>query len=253
MREGVGEQDVLVKLLDSSAAVLIDFDGPVCDLFHETSTKPAAVQIKDNARRVWGALSPEVEACDDSHGILLRLRDMLDPDQYGMSLDPTPLKYAEDVVRELELRAVREEIARPADGFEELVAALQSLGKRLTIVSNNAEEAVQEYLGTVGLDAEFKGMIFGRDPDEPRRMKPDPDCILRALAGLALTDSPASCLMVGDQPTDLEAARAAQVRFLGYGSAHAALMMAAGADWAVTSHQPTLKAARALLTSNGAN
>lgn len=55
MNKGPGEQEVLVRILDSSEAVLFDFDGPVCDLFHGRSTAPIADLIKDEARAVWGA------------------------------------------------------------------------------------------------------------------------------------------------------------------------------------------------------
>jgi phosphoglycolate phosphatase-like HAD superfamily hydrolase len=45
-------------------------------------------------------------------------------------------------------------------------------------------------------------------------LKPDPHCINRALDAMAA--APATALMIGDAPTDLLAARAAGVPFLGY-------------------------------------
>ncbi|MEU5954834.1 HAD family hydrolase [Streptomyces sp. NPDC047525] len=250
MDKGLSEQDVLVRLLNSAEAVLLDFDGPICDLFYGKPTAPIAALIKDQARGVWGTLTPEVEACVDSHGLLQCLRDMLEPDSHGLTRDPMPLKFAESVVREFEVEAVQ--TARPADRVQDLVDHLRGLGKSLVIVSNNAEEPVREYLDGVGLLPQIKG-IFGRDPDEPRHMKPDPDCILRALAYLGLTQSPNSCLMVGDQLTDLEAARAAKTPFLGYSTALAAEMKTSGAAWAVTSHQPTIEAAQVLMASRSHN
>lgn len=67
----------LRRLLGRARAVL-DFDGPVCDLFAGRSTQPVALEIKAMARKKWNSLDPAVEACDDSHGILHFLRDMLD-------------------------------------------------------------------------------------------------------------------------------------------------------------------------------
>lgn len=48
-------------------------------------------------------------------------------------------------------------------------------------------------------------------------MKPNPAPVLKAIA--ALDVSPAACVLVGDSRTDIEAARAAQVRGIGYAKA----------------------------------
>ena len=50
------------QLLGGARAVLLDFDGPVCDLFAGRSTRPVAREIKAMAREKWNVLDPAVEA-----------------------------------------------------------------------------------------------------------------------------------------------------------------------------------------------
>nr|WP_206439312.1 HAD family hydrolase [Streptomyces scabichelini] len=225
-------------------AVLLDFDGPICDLFGPAPTAPIAEEVKVMAREEWGVLDRAVEDCDDSHGILLRLSDMRDRTS-PVPLSRTPLDLAHRIVTRHEYAAVAS--AEPAPGVEPLLDALLDLGKRLVVVSNNAEGPVWEYLKRRGLQSKFVD-VCGRDPHEPRHMKPHPDSLHRALKclnGLA----PSRALMVGDQLTDLAAARTADVRFLGYtGDAERMRdMRRGGADWVVASHAPVVTAARTLV------
>ncbi|MFE8963317.1 HAD family hydrolase [Streptomyces iakyrus] len=243
MPDATADDDALMRLLTPTRAVLFDFDGPVCDLFGGTSTRPVAQEVKRAAQQHWGTLDPEVSTCDDSHGVLLRLRDMYD----RRSLQPRsrrPLELAEDIVTRQEARAVA--LATPAPHVEALMDALLDLGMRVVIVSNNAEEPIQAYLQVHGLDSRVE-QIFGRDREDARRMKPDPHCIKRAREHLELPM--ASCLMVGDQLTDLKAARSAGACFLGY-TLHegvAAEMRESGAEFVVSSHFTVLAAAKRLL------
>jgi phosphoglycolate phosphatase len=245
MTDATADVDALVRLLGPTRAVLFDFDGPVCDLFGGRSTRDVAEEVKRVARRYWGTLDPDVSACADSHGILLRLRDMYD----RPSPRPRcrrPLELAERIVAQQEARAVGR--ATPTPYVADLVGALLDLGMRLVMVSNNAEEPIRTYLETHGLDTKFE-RIFGRDQDDARHMKPDPHCIKRARQHLELPA--ASCLMVGDQLTDLKAARSAGTCFLGYtrDEGRAEGMRQDGADFVVSSHLTVLAGARKLLGS----
>ncbi|MFJ4282830.1 HAD family hydrolase [Streptomyces massasporeus] len=245
MTDATADEDALVRLLGPTRAVLFDFDGPVCDLFGGASTRDVADEVKRAARQHWGTLDPDVSACDDSHGILLRLRDMYD----RRSSEPRsrrPLELAEGIVARQEARAVTG--ATPTPYVGDLVEALLGLGMRVVMVSNNAEEPIRTYLRAHGLDSRFE-RIFGRDRDDARHMKPDPHCIKRAREHLELPA--ASCLMVGDQLTDLKAARSAGTCFLGYtgDEAKAEEMRRSGAEFVVSSHLVVLAAARRLLGS----
>ncbi|GGM25128.1 hydrolase [Streptomyces fumigatiscleroticus] len=240
MADAPGEQEVLQALLHDTRAVLLDFDGPVTALFGGASTAPAARRIKDAVRRIWGSLDADVEECDDSHGLLRRLRDMYDRPCPAPRSD-TALKLAEAMVTRYEYEAVAS--ARPTPLLADLVRALRGLGLPLVIVSNNADGPVREFLGRPGLPARFETVV-GRDPRELRHLKPDPYPVDLAVRRLALP--PSSCLLVGDQLTDLEAARSAGVRFLGFTHEEdrAARMRRHGADWVISSYAPLIDAAR---------
>ncbi|MEV6384682.1 HAD family hydrolase [Streptomyces sp. NPDC051773] len=208
------------QLLGGVRAVLLDFDGPVCDLFVGRSTRPAAREIKAMAREKWNVLDPAVEACDDSHAVLQLLRDMLDrrrdaplgPTALTPALDPAVLRAASDIVTRYEEEAV--DAAVPAPGVDLLLDSLVEQGKRLAIVTNNAEGPVRKFLGLHKMSGKFEA-VCGRDPRDPRRMKPDPSAVRLALERLGHI-APEAAVLIGDQPGDLRAAAAAGVRFLGY-------------------------------------
>jgi HAD superfamily hydrolase (TIGR01509 family) len=242
--DSIEEQDAVLRLLGSTQAVLFDFDGPICDLFGGAPTDHVAEQVKRAARPVWTPLDPQVEACGDSHGILRRLRDMYDRRPPG-ELDPGPLARAEEIVAEFEAQAVPH--AHMAPHTDTLVNRLRDLGVQLVIVSNNAEGPIRAYLELNGLGPAFAG-VFGRDPMDAARMKPDPDCVKRALEHLRLPGS--ECLLVGDQITDLKAARSVGALFLGYtqDDVRKKEMKHCGAAAVVSSHLPLIEAAEKLIT-----
>ncbi|MFF4254849.1 HAD family hydrolase [Streptomyces sp. NPDC001663] len=246
MDDALDEQQALRRLLESTQAVLLDFDGPVTDLFKDISTEPIADEIKGVVRRLWGALDQDVDDSKDSHGILQRLRDMYDrpsPAPRGREA----LKLAEDIVTRHESAAV--ETAAPTPHVTRLVTALRQLPRRLAIVGNNAAAPVRRFLELQGLQKEFEA-VLGRDPNELRHMKPDPDCLNRAVEHLGL--APSECLFIGDQLTDLQASLAAGTRFLGYDptTKRAPEMRRLGAVWVVQSHEPLITTTEVLLHPN---
>ncbi|MCC9710573.1 HAD-IA family hydrolase [Streptomyces sp. MNU76] len=201
----------LPTLLGRTRAVLFDFDGPVCDLFADRSTKPVAQEIKAMARRTWQVLDPAAEACEDSHGLLRLLGAMLERSGAG-ALDPETLGRADDMVTRYENDAVASAV--PAPEIHTLLDTLLGLGKRLVIVTNNAADPVRNFLELHDMSHKFEE-VFGRVPQEPHRMKPDPRSLRLALRHLG-DMSPDDAVMVGDQISDLQAARSAGVGFLGY-------------------------------------
>ncbi|MEV6500724.1 HAD family hydrolase [Streptomyces prunicolor] len=241
------DQDALLRLLIEAdtdtdiPAVLFDFDGPVCDLFRGAPTDDVAEQVKETARLYWGwrdpqdqgLLDPEVESCNDSHGILRRLRDMYERPAPKKRLSAEPLKRAEEIVTEQETRALR--TAVPAPHIVTLVDLLHELDMPMAVVSNNAEGPIRTYLEHLDFDKKFNG-VFGRDPHDARHMKPDPHCVRLAIEHLGVPAS--SCILIGDQITDLEAARELGAWFIGYAQEEerAREMKQAEADAVVSTH-----------------
>lgn len=90
-------------------------------------------------------------------------------------------------------------------GLGELVAALRGVPSAL--VTNNGRPAALAALARVGLRPEDFGAVIGRE--DVTRFKPDPEPLRRAVAALRERHGePGRVLMVGDAPTDLEAAAA---------------------------------------------
>ncbi|MBZ3907871.1 HAD family hydrolase [Streptomyces griseiscabiei] len=242
MTDTMDDQETVVRLLTGARAVLFDFDGPVCDLFHGASTAGVAEKIKQDALRYWPVLDPDVAECDDSHGILRHLWTMYD------SSAPTPrrrpLRLAERTVAAQERAAVRS--ARETPGVVTLVDLLTKLTIRPVMVSNNAEGPIRSYLKRSELKGKFR-KVCGRDPKNAGLMKPHPDCVHRALKALSLKAP--DCLLIGDQLTDLMAARSAGVAFLGFtqDASRARQMTEGGAAAVVSSYAPVISAAERLL------
>ncbi|MFJ8633791.1 HAD family hydrolase [Streptomyces sp. NPDC093568] len=230
-----GEADTLRDLLRRTKAVLLDFDGPVCDLFGGACTAYIADEVKERAQREWGRLDPRVRDCADSHGVLRRLAERRPDGPAGARLD-----WADAIVTRHEYTAVRQAAATP--GADELVLALARLEKALLIASNNSEGPVREYLERRYLLGHFTA-VCGRDPNEPGLMKPHPDVVRRALSKIDGIH-PSRTLLIGDQLTDLAAARAEGVPFLGFtrDEGTAAEMRRLGARSVVGSFEPVVGA-----------
>ncbi|MEU0966354.1 HAD family phosphatase [Streptomyces sp. NPDC005917] len=228
-------------------AVLLDFDGPVTDLFRDESTAPVARRIKETVRKFWGQLDRDVETCDDSHGILRCLRDMYDRPA-PQRLDPQALMAAEKIVTDYEYEVV--ESAVPAPHVLRLIDVLSERKLPLVIVSNNADGPIWEFFKREKVQRQEKvAAVVGRDP-LLRSMKPAPDSVRYAVD--LLGTRPECCLLVGDQVTDLQAAQRAGTPFLGYTQSpeREERMLGLGAYSVVSSHDPLIKAVESLSSTN---
>ncbi|MFI0983391.1 HAD family hydrolase [Streptomyces sp. NPDC021093] len=186
-----------------ATCVLFDFDGPICGLF-------AGHRAHYIADRLIGWLDGRgfqvplgEEDRQDPHAVLRAI---------GAAHPESPLvRDLEQALTEEELRATRS--AAPTPYVDELIREWSARGVPLAIATNNSPRAAARYVSARGLDGCFERHIYGRTPDLDR-LKPDPDCLNRALR--ALDADPAKSLMIGDTPSDLYAARRAGVPFLGY-------------------------------------
>lgn len=187
------------ELLSRVDCVLFDFDGPLCSLF---AGHPAPGIAEEFRRLLTGAglLKESLRDCRDPLRILHENHDVP-----GSTRILAPLMVAEETT------AAR--VAVPTPGSLDLVRALAARRVPMAVTTNNSPEAVRIYLGRHGLSGVLSDHVHGRGED-PALMKPDPFCIDQAVAALGV---PADrCLMIGDSPADVAAARKAGVRFLGY-------------------------------------
>ena len=229
--------------------VLFDFDGPLVRLF-------AGYPAPEVARRLLAELRNRIPAADlgfsdrtDPHRVLLELGGLL------AEASELPGAEAEQVVSRISQLLTEQErwaaaSAAPTPDADRLVAELLGAGCRLAITSNNAPEAIVAYLArerASGIAEAFGEHVYGRSPD-PRLMKPDPDCVRRALKGLRCED-PGQALLIGDSPSDYQAATAAGVRFLGFASTErGALRLRAARMPVIVGHRDSLPRVLALLS-----
>ncbi|MGW0818956.1 HAD family hydrolase [Streptomyces viridiviolaceus] len=221
----------LRNLITGARVVLWDFDGPICRLFARHSAERVAADLVEwlEGRGLHGLLTEAERESLDPH-VVLRAVDRRHP--------------GSDLVAELEERLTQEELraassAMPTAYADPLIRTWTAVGARLAITTNNSPRIVRTYLTGRGLLSCFAPHIYGRTQDL-HHLKPDPHCLNRALN--AIGAAPSAALMIGDTPSDLEAALRAAVPFLGYArnDRKAKLLREAGAEVVVESLEPLL-------------
>lgn len=229
------ESNDLRNLIEGARVVLWDFDGPVCRLFAGHSAERVARDLVEwlEGQGLHGLLAESERESLDPHAVL-RAVDRRHP--------------GSDLVAELEERLTQEELkaaasARPTPYADPLVRTWTAVGARLAITTNNSPRVVKEYLTSRGLLECFAPHVYGRT-QELRYLKPHPHCVHRALN--ATGAAPSTALMIGDTPSDYQAARAAGVPFLGYARNERKnkVLRDAGAETIVDSLEPVLKLVR---------
>lgn len=189
------------QLLRESAAVLLDFDGPVTPLM----PAPANMHAADAARKALsahGITPPGDIATTSDHLALVR---------WAGAHAPDALADVDDACTIAEMNSAL--TCTPTPGAHALLAALHAAGTPVVIVSNNDASAIHNYLQRHELSAYVRDVI-GRPFMRPDLMKPHPHTVERALevTGSAL----ASTVFIGDSVSDIEVARTAGVRSIGY-------------------------------------
>jgi beta-phosphoglucomutase-like phosphatase (HAD superfamily) len=138
----------------------------------------------------------------------------------------------EGALQKAEMTAVQ--TALPTPGASEALTVCEARGKLVAVVSNNYAGAVVDYLNHHGLTTGISH-IEGRDSVDPELMKPSPHLLERTVQALDVRAN--SCIFIGDQPTDIEAGRAAGTRTIGYANkpGKAVVLSEAGADAVIDS------------------
>lgn len=217
--------DRAAQAITGATCVLFDFDGPICGLF-------AGHRAPHIADRLIGwlaarGLRPPLSEDDrqDPHAVLRAVGE-LHPEDSALVLQ------LEQALTDEELYATA--TAAPTPYVDELIRKWSARGVPLAIATNNSPQAVARYLQRRDLAPCFDHHIYGRTAHLDR-LKPDPDCLNRALR--ALGADPAKSLMIGDTPSDLYAAQQAGVAFLGYAKdqRRVARLRGAGAETVVDS------------------
>ncbi|MGH3478140.1 MAG: HAD family hydrolase [Nocardioidaceae bacterium] len=207
----------LATVLNKAGPILLDFDGPVTSLL----PTPANAMLADMARR------PLTKAGVSLPGDIARTSDHLAVLRFSGDLRPDLTSRVDTVCTAGEIEAAGR--STPTLGAHDAMRTLRRTGHPIVIVSNNATEAVETYLNRHRLDELVSGIV-GRQHGQPELMKPDPEPIERALRTLGV--DAASCVLIGDSVTDIEASKAVGLRSIGYAKTpeRSAELSEAGAD-----------------------
>ena len=129
--------------------------------------------------------------------------------------DVTPDSDGYEALRDRFLALYEENLCidtRLFEGIPGVLDAIESRGLRWGIVTNKARRYTEPLLRRLGFDARPACVVSG---DSTPHIKPHPAPLLRAAELLSLP--PADCLYVGDDLRDIQAARAAGMRFVAAG------------------------------------
>lgn len=193
--------EALAAILRRSPVILLDFDGPVCSVFAGYPAPQITEELRSLVIDLVDELPAGLEGVSSPHEFLAA----------SAEISAELARHVEDALQTAEIKAV--ESATPTPGVEEFLAACKDAGRQLAIVSNNTGASVSAYLARTGL-TRYVQHIEARDPSDPGLMKPHPYLIEQAAQALRTT--PVRCTLIGDQTTDVRAAKAIGASSIGY-------------------------------------
>jgi phosphoglycolate phosphatase len=225
----VSDHAKLVQIFETTRCVLLDFDGPVCDVFAGRPARDVAELLRQElAGQLHDPLPDDVISTGDPLHIIRRVADIA----------PHLSQRIETALRRAEIEAVASAALTP--GADELLAVCHAAGHPVAIVSNNSAPAVQTFLALHNL-AHLVQHVQGREDTDPRLMKPDPFLITEAID--ALDGTCETAVFIGDSTTDVDAARAASIRVIGYINRPIKHQTLSGADAVTTDMRELAQAA----------
>ena len=187
---------------DGVRAVLFDLDGT----FADTAPDLGRALNRMRSEQSLEPLSIEMLRARASSGARGLLK---------AGFDVTPESEGYETLRQRFLDLYEENLCvdtRVFDGIPALLGAIVARGLRWGIVTNKAKRYTEPLLHRLGVDRLAACIVSG---DSTPHIKPHPASLLRAAELLALP--PAACLYVGDDLRDIQAARAAGMRFFAAG------------------------------------
>lgn len=196
------DQERLAAVLVSTGPVLLDFDGPVTNVYPRDLNLRTADLLRSEVRQTGIDIPPELERDTDPLSVLRYV---------GQTHDGTLITRIERILTNVEVDAVGTAPATP--GGVDFLYACRDTSRPVAIVSNNARQAISQYLETLGM-SDLVFAIIGRPSSRPELMKPHTHSVRSAVELLA---APAErCVLVGDSRTDVQVARLTRVRSIAY-------------------------------------
>ncbi len=190
------------EALAEARALLLDFDGPVCAVFAGIPSATVASQLRDVLMDGGHSSLPDaVMLSEDPFDIFL----------HAATLGNKEARYVEAAFTAHEVEAIAS--ATPTSGAHSLIQGWHESGRPLAIVSNNSVAAINTYLDLYDLRPAVD-FVSARSTDDASRLKPNPHLVKAAATALAIP--PKESVLIGDSPTDIEAAHAAGVQAIGF-------------------------------------
>jgi phosphoglycolate phosphatase len=193
--------ETLDGILAQARCLLIDFDGPICDIYAGLADATVADRLRKTIAGQGVVMPGEITSSHDPIAVF----------DYAATVSPALGELVEAEMTAHEVEAVA--TARPVPYVHEVVTSARDTGHRIAVVSNNSESAVRAYLDQHGL-ADRVDLISARTSPDPALLKPSPHLLQQAITGLDA--SPDECVIIGDSVTDVQAARTAGIRSIGY-------------------------------------
>jgi phosphoglycolate phosphatase len=188
-------------ILDHARCLLLDFDGPICDIYAGLTDATVAGRLRKIITGQGITMPDRVTSSHDPIAVF----------DYAATVSPALGELIEAEMTGQEVEAVA--TARPVPYVHEVVTSARGTGRAIAVVSNNSERAVTAYLDQHGL-ADRVDLISARTSANPALLKPSPHLLDQAINGLDA--SPVECVIIGDSVTDIQAARAVGIRSIGY-------------------------------------
>lgn len=201
MTAGPSSGEAVDSILARCRYLLLDFDGPICDIF---AGLPAATVAERLRKLITGQ---GIQMPDQ----ILRSPDPLEVFNYSATVSADLAAQVEAEMADQELAAIA--IARPTPYVHDVITSCRDSGRSVGVVSNNADRAVRAYLAIHGLNDRIE-LVSARTSHDPALLKPSPHLIEQAMTGLGAP--PAECVLVGDTTTDMQATRLAGIDSIGY-------------------------------------
>jgi phosphoglycolate phosphatase-like HAD superfamily hydrolase len=195
----------LAEIIGPVRCLLIDFDGPICDIFAGFPAAGIAAHLHDIIHTQYHGTIPAslVAAARDP---LVTLSEV---EKLG---DSELTRTVADACRDAEITAAA--TAAPTAGAEDVLRAARRTRRRVAIVSNNATAAIETYMHDHDLLGYVDGIAARFDGMPPHLLKPNPFLVERGRTAACARSETA--VFIGDSRSDVIAGRAAGVPTIGY-------------------------------------
>jgi myo-inositol-1(or 4)-monophosphatase len=209
----------LGAIIARTAHLILDFDGPICDLFAAT---PAATITAQLRAALPAGSAPGIGGSPDPFEILT----------HAATASAELGDRADKAMTELELTAAA--TATPAAYIHDVIAACRDLGRSATVTSRHSADAVRAYLTASSLIGGI-ALIVARAGHAADQFHPDAPPIEQTLS--ALGAEPSTCALVTASAARIQAASHAGLHTIGYATAPGMpdALTTAGAHTTITS------------------